>query len=131
MSFGFLTFSVDRTPPPGNFLVDYISSSSEVSKSQVMEQTSVFVCASVHLGDLDFSSSIDSRGKQWALMSLSALISEQLLPIQQWNSKVLDTDLLQGDAMYRHSTKWHVSVSPVSGNAESGISRYLSCFRHV
>ena len=72
-----------------------------------MDQISLFVCASVHLGDLDFSSSIDSRGKQWALMSLSALICEQLLLIQLWNSKVLDAVLLQGDAMYRSAIQEH------------------------
>ena len=34
-------------------------------------------------------------------MSLSALICEQLLPIQRWTIEIIDTILLQGDAMQR------------------------------
>ena len=42
--------------------------------------TSLSVCASIHQADQSFS--IESRGKSCAMMSLSALICEQLLPIQ-------------------------------------------------
>ena len=35
------------------------------------------------------------------MMSLSALIYEQLMPIQRWTAEILDTILLQGDSMYR------------------------------
>ena len=62
---------------------------------------SLFVCGSIHQGHHRFSS--QSRGKQCSFMSLSALLTAQVIPVFEWNSTTVDSVLLQGDNMYMNA----------------------------
>ena len=42
----------------------------------------------------------ESSGKQCAFMSLSALLTAQITPVDQWNSTTVDSVLMQGNGMY-------------------------------
>ena len=42
----------------------------------------------------------DSRGKQCTFMTLSALLTAQIIPVDQWNSTTVDSALMQGNEMY-------------------------------
>ena len=63
-----------------------------------MSNISLFACGSIHQGHERFSNV--SRGKQCAFMSLSALSSGRVFPVQQWTSKTVDNILLKGDRTY-------------------------------
>jgi hypothetical protein len=58
----------------------------------------LFLSANIHQGDDLFS--INSRGKQCAFMSLSALLTAQNIPFSTWSKMTIDNVLLQGDQMY-------------------------------
>ena len=42
----------------------------------------------------------DSRGKQCAFMTLSALLTAQITPVDRWNSTTVDSALMQGNEMH-------------------------------
>jgi hypothetical protein len=58
-----------------------------------------FLCSYIHQGDDLFS--VQSRGKQCAFMSLSALLTAQNIPLAliDWSKTTLNNVLLQGDKM--------------------------------
>ena len=58
----------------------------------------LFLSGSMHQGDDMFSN--NSRGKQCAFMSLSALLTAQNIPLTTWSKTTIDNVLLQGDEMY-------------------------------
>ena len=58
----------------------------------------LFACGSIHQGHERFSG--QSRGKQCAFMSLSALLTARNIPVSEWNSTTIDNVLIQGDRMY-------------------------------
>ena len=62
---------------------------------------SLFAYASIHQGHECFS--VQSRGKQSAFMSLSALLTARSIPVTEWNSEILDGILVQGNNMNLHS----------------------------
>lgn len=55
------------------------------------------IASDLHQGDEHFS--VKSRGKQCALMSLSAILTAQNISIVDWSKTTLNV-LLQGDKMY-------------------------------
>ena len=59
----------------------------------------------LHQGDDLFS--VQSRGKQCAFMSLSALLTAQNIPLSDWSKTKFSINvlLIQGDKMYLHSCK--------------------------
>jgi hypothetical protein len=57
----------------------------------------LFRSASIHQGDELFS--VQSRGKQCAFMSLSAILTAQNSPLADWSESTFNV-LLQGDKMY-------------------------------
>ena len=58
----------------------------------------LYLRSNVHQGDERFSS--QSRGKQCAFMSLSAVITAHNKPLFNWSKTTFDNVLLQGDKMY-------------------------------
>ena len=58
----------------------------------------LLACGSIHQGHERFS--CQSRGKQCSFTSLSVLLSEQAIPVLEWNSATIDSVLVQGDHMY-------------------------------
>jgi hypothetical protein len=58
----------------------------------------LFRSASIHQGDELFS--VQSRGKQCAFMSLSAILTAQNSPLADWSESTFNNVLLQGDKMY-------------------------------
>ena len=58
----------------------------------------LFCSASIHQGDEIFS--VESRGKQCAFMSLSAILTAQNSSLVDWSESTLNNVLLQGDKMY-------------------------------
>ncbi len=58
----------------------------------------LFLSANIHQGDDLFS--INSRGKQCAFMSLSAVLTAQNIPLSTWSKMTIDNVLLQADQMY-------------------------------
>ena len=57
-----------------------------------------FLSSYIHQGDDLFS--VQSRGKQCAFMSLSALLTAQNIPLIDWSKTTLNNILLQGDKIY-------------------------------
>ena len=58
----------------------------------------LFLSSNIHQGDEIFS--VQSRGKQCAFMSLSAVLTAQNTPLIDWSTTTLNNVLLQGDKMY-------------------------------
>ena len=58
----------------------------------------LFLSSEIHQGDDLFS--VQSRGKQCAFMSLSAILTAQNIPLIDWSKTTLNNVLLQGDKMY-------------------------------
>ena len=58
----------------------------------------LFLSSYIHQGDDIFS--VQSRGKQCAFMSLSALLTAQNIPLIDWSKTTFSNVLLQGDKMY-------------------------------
>ena len=64
---------------------------------QIQVSLALFLSTNIHQGDNLFS--VQSRGKQCAFMSLSAVLTAQNIPLIE----TLDNVLLQGDKMYLHA----------------------------
>ena len=58
----------------------------------------LFLSSEIHQGDDLFN--VQSRGKQCAFMSLSAVLTTQNIPLIDWSKTTLNNVLLQGDNMY-------------------------------
>jgi hypothetical protein len=58
----------------------------------------LFLSAYIHQGDDLFSA--QSRGKQCAFMSLSAILTAENMPLIDWSKTTFNNVLLQGDKMY-------------------------------
>jgi hypothetical protein len=58
----------------------------------------LFLSGSIHQGDELFSA--DSRGKQCAFITLSALLTARNIPLIQWSETTIYNILVQGDQMY-------------------------------
>ena len=72
-----------------------------VLREQIQVSMALFLSTNVHQGDNLFS--VQSRGKQCAFMSLSAVLTAQNIPLIDWSQETLDNVLLQGDKMYLHA----------------------------
>ena len=57
-----------------------------------------FLSSDIHQGDELFS--LQSRGKQCAFMSLSAILTAQNIPLIDWSKTTFNNVLLQGDTMH-------------------------------
>ena len=57
-----------------------------------------FLSSDIHHGDELFS--VQSRGKQCAFMSLSAILTAQNIPLIDWSKTTFNNVLLQGDTMH-------------------------------
>ncbi len=57
-----------------------------------------FLSSNIHQGDELFS--VQSRGKQCAFMSLSAILTAQNIPLIDWSKTTFKNVLLQGDTMH-------------------------------
>ena len=57
-----------------------------------------FLSSDIHQGDELFS--VQSRGKQCAFMSLSAILTAQNIPLIDWSKTTFKNVLLQGDTMH-------------------------------
>ena len=71
--------------------------------SILMSNISLFARGSLHQGHEQFSD--EPQGRQCAFMSLSALLCEQLLPIQQWSSERINQILLEGDRLFLNALR--------------------------
>ena len=58
----------------------------------------LFLSSNIHQGDEHFS--VESRGRQCALMSLSAVLTARNIPLTGWSRTTVDNVLLQGGKMY-------------------------------
>ena len=58
----------------------------------------LFVSANTHQGGECFS--IESRGKQCAFMSLSAILAAECISLKEWSQSTINNVLLQGDYVY-------------------------------
>ena len=72
-----------------------------VLRKQIQVSMALFLSTNIHQGDNLFS--VQSRGKQCAFMSLSAVLTAQNIPLIDWSQETLDNVLLQGDKMYLHA----------------------------
>ena len=68
----------------------------DIQKNQV--GMALFLSAYMHQGDDLFSA--ESRGKQCAFMSLSAILTAENMPLIDWSKTTFNNVLLQGDKMY-------------------------------
>ena len=59
---------------------------------------SLFISANTHQGAECFNT--ESRGKQCAFMSLSAILTAERIPLFEWSQSTIDNILIQGDYMY-------------------------------
>ena len=69
----------------------------DIQKNQV--GMALFLSAYMHQGDVLFNSA-ESRGKQCAFMSLSAILTAENMPLIDWSKTTFNNVLLQGDKMY-------------------------------
>ena len=58
----------------------------------------LFVSANTHQGAECFNT--ESRGKQCAFMSLSAILTAERIPLFEWSQSTIDNILVQGDYVY-------------------------------
>ena len=58
----------------------------------------LLVSANTHQGAECFNT--ESRGKQCAFMSLSAIFTAERIPLFEWSQSIIDNILVQGDFMY-------------------------------
>ena len=65
---------------------------------KIQVSMALFLSSEIHQGDDLFS--VQSRGKQCAFMSLSAILTAQNIPLIDWSKITLNNVLLQGDKMY-------------------------------
>ena len=65
---------------------------------KIQVSMALFLSCEIHQGDDLFS--VQSRGKQCAFMSLSAVLTAQNIPLIDWSKTTLNNVLLQGDKMY-------------------------------
>ena len=56
-----------------------------------------FLSSDIHQGDELFS--VQSRGKECAFMSLSAILTAQNIPLIDWSKTTFNNVLLQGDTI--------------------------------
>ena len=63
-----------------------------------MPNATLIVNGSIHQGDRLFSDV--SRGRQYALMSLSALLCANSYDVSQWTAHTVHSPLTEGDAVY-------------------------------
>ena len=84
----------------GNLLAYNINTKSRRKSIQVRTgvSMSLFVSADTHQGSECFS--FESRGKQCAFMSVSAILTAENTPLLEWSQSTLTRVLLQGDNMY-------------------------------
>ena len=68
----------------------------DIQKNQV--GMALFLSAYIHQGDDLFSA--QSRGKQCAFMSLSAILTAENMPLIDWSKTTFNNVLLQGEKMY-------------------------------
>ena len=80
----------------GNKIIFYV----RWRKVQVITRVSMtlFVSANTHQGAECFNT--ESRGKQCAFMSLSAILTAERIPLFEWSQSTIDNILVQGDFMY-------------------------------
>ena len=83
-----LRYKSKQTPMQGKWQGKRNSTLYYFSVSIAMSNISLFACGSIHQGHERFSDV--SRRKQSAFMSLSALLSGRVFPVQQWTSKTVD-----------------------------------------
>ena len=62
---------------------------------------SLFISANNNQGNEIFSP--QSRGKQCAFISISALLTARHIPLMNWTSTIFDNVLFRGDEMYLQS----------------------------
>ena len=67
-------------------------------KGEYYYMANLHIAGTFHQGDERFS--VQSRGKQCAFMSLSAVLTAQNIPVIDWSKTALDNFLLQGDKVY-------------------------------
>jgi hypothetical protein len=65
---------------------------------KIQVSMALFLSSEIHQGDDLFS--VQSRGKQCAFMSLSAVLTAQNILLIDWSKTTLNNVLLQGDKMY-------------------------------
>jgi hypothetical protein len=65
---------------------------------KIQVSMALFLSSEIHQGDDLFS--VQSRGKQCAFMSLSAILTAQNIPLIDWSKTTLNNVLLQGDKLY-------------------------------
>ena len=65
---------------------------------KIQVSMALFLSSEIHQGDDLFG--VQSRGKQCAFMSLSAVLTAQNIPLIDWSKTTLNNVLLQGDKMY-------------------------------
>jgi hypothetical protein len=65
---------------------------------KIQVSMALVLSSEIHQGDDLFS--VQSRGKQCAFMSLSAILTAQHIPLIDWSETTLNNVLLQGDKMY-------------------------------
>ena len=103
--------------------------------AHIPQSRHLYLFASIHQADQSFL--IESREKQCIMMSLLALICEQLLPIQWWTTEihVLVMIRLQGDVMYwsticevKISANNSLSVLDLSNIASFLVGEHVSMF---
>ena len=67
-------------------------------KEKYYYTANLHIAGTFHQGDEHFN--VQSRGKQCAFMSLSAVLTAHNIPVIDWSKTTLDNVLLQGDKMY-------------------------------
>ena len=67
-------------------------------KEKYYYTANLHIAGTFHPGDEHFN--VQSRGKQCAFMSLSAVLTGHNIPVIDWSKTTLDNVLLQGDKMY-------------------------------
>ena len=91
-------FNFQGCPRNTSFVVVGCFVGSKLFKKKSLVRITLYLRSNVHQGDELFSS--QSRGKQCAFMSLSAVITAHNKPLFNWSKTTFDNVLLQGDKMY-------------------------------
>ena len=77
---------------------ELIEKGQETVKEKYYYMANLHVAGTFHQGDGRFS--VQTRDKQCAFMSLSAVLTAQNIPVIDWSKTILDNVLLQGNKMY-------------------------------
>ena len=91
-------FNFQGRPRNTSFVVVGCFVGSKLFKKKSLVRMTLCLPSNVHQGDELFSS--QSKGKQCAFMSLSAVITAHNKPLFNWSKTTFDNILLQGDKMY-------------------------------